>query len=81
MQWDVISVKPIESCCIDVRLRDGSAGVFDLKPYLAKGVFQELKDQAYFNQVGIQFGAVTWPNGQDISPETLQARLKVPDTA
>jgi len=29
----------------------------------------------YFNQVGILFGAVTWPNEQDIAPETLLAEM------
>jgi hypothetical protein len=29
----------------------------------------------YFNQVGILFGAVTWPHGQDIAPETLLAEM------
>jgi hypothetical protein len=29
----------------------------------------------YFNQVGILFGAVTWPHEQDIAPETLLAEL------
>ncbi len=76
MQWDAVSVKPLESFCIDVKLRDGSSGVFDVKPYLGKGVFQELRDPAYFKRVGIEFGAVTWPNGQDIAPSTLHAGLQ-----
>ena len=76
MYWDVISVKPLENFCIAVSLRDDSHGVFDMKPYLDIGVFQELRDPAYFNSVGIQFGAVTWPHGQDIAPATLHARLK-----
>jgi preprotein translocase subunit SecE len=42
-----------------------------MKPYLDKGVFQELKNINYFNQVDIFLGAVTWPNEQDIAPETL----------
>jgi hypothetical protein len=42
-----------------------------MKPYLEFGVFRELKDEHYFNQVGILFGAVTWPHEQDIAPETL----------
>lgn len=29
----------------------------------------------YFGQVGIQFGAVTWPDEQDIAPETLLAEM------
>lgn len=81
MYWDVVSVKPRENFCIDVSLQDGSHGVFDMKPYLDRGVFQELRDPANFNSVGIQFGAVTWPRGQDISPATLHARLTATDKA
>uniref|UniRef100_UPI0040566EC2 DUF2442 domain-containing protein n=1 Tax=Candidatus Electronema sp. TaxID=2698783 RepID=UPI0040566EC2 len=40
-----------------------------------RGVFQELRNVQYFNQVGILFGAVTWPNEQDIAPETLLAEM------
>ena len=47
----------------------------DMKPYLERGVLKELKDVHYFNQVGILFGAVTWPHEQDIAPETLLAGL------
>jgi len=36
---------------------------------------RELKDPGYFNRVGIVLGAVTWPNEQDIAPETLLAGL------
>ena len=81
MYWDVVSVKPLENFCIAVSLLDGSHGVFDMKPYLDIGVFQELRDPAYFNNVGIQFGAVTWPNDQDIAPETLHARLTATENA
>lgn len=55
---------------------NGSKGVFDLKPYLGRGTLRELQDEAYFKQVGIFLGAVTWPNEQDIPPETLVAELK-----
>ena len=34
-----------------------------------------VKDIYYFNQVNIIFGAVTWPNEQDIAPETLVAEM------
>ncbi|EHQ05553.1 Protein of unknown function DUF2442 [Leptonema illini DSM 21528] len=33
-------------------------------------------DKSYFSQVDIVLGAVTWPNDQDIAPETLLAGLR-----
>jgi Protein of unknown function (DUF2442) len=75
MYWDVTVVKPLANYQIYVELKDGRKGIFDVTPYLNKGVFQELKDIHYFNQVGILFGAVTWPHEQDIAPETLIAEL------
>jgi hypothetical protein len=71
MYWDVTLVKPLPDYRIYVELKNGKKGVFDMKPYLDKGVFQELKNINYFNQVDIFLGAVTWPNEQDIAPETL----------
>lgn len=75
MYWDVKTVKPLPDYCIYVEIEDGRKGIFDLKPYLDRGVFRELKDVHYFNQVGILFGAVTWPHEQDIAPETLLAKM------
>ncbi len=79
MYWDVNIVKPKPEYKIYVEIEDGRKGLFDLKPYLNKGVFKELKNINYFNQVGILFGAVTWPNEQDIAPETLINEMKLVD--
>ena len=75
MNWDVTTVRPLSGHRIYVELADGRRGLFDLTPYLDHGVFGELRDPAYFNRVGIQWGAVTWPNDQDIAPETLVAQM------
>ena len=75
MYWDVKRVKALPDYEIYVEIENGQKGVFDLKPYLDHGVFRELKNVHYFNQVGILFGAVTWPNEQDIAPETLLAEM------
>ncbi len=80
MYWDVKTVKPLPDYRIYVEVENGSKGVFDLKPYLDHGVFRELRDVNYFNQVGVLFGAVTWPHEQDIAPETLLAEM-LPVTA
>ena len=75
MYWDVKTVKPLPDYRIYVEIEDGRKGIFDLKPYLDHGVFRELLDVRYFNQVGILVGAVTWPHEQDIAPETLLAEM------
>ena len=76
MHWDVKSVRPLADHRLYLELEDGRKGLFDLKPYLDHGVFRELKDVHYFNQVGVVMGALTWPNEQDIAPETLVAGLQ-----
>jgi hypothetical protein len=68
-------VEPLPDYQILVEIADGRKGLFDLKPYLDHGIFRELRDVAYFNQVGLLFGAVTWPHEQDIAPETLLAEM------
>ena len=75
MYWDVKSVKPLSDYRIYVAIEDGRIGIFDMKPYLDRGVFRELQDMHYFNQVSVLFGAVTWPNEQDIAPETLLTEM------
>lgn len=75
MYWDVKFVKPLSDYRIYVELENGRQGIFDVKPYLDQGSLRELRDVHYFGQVGIQFGAVTWPNEQDIAPETLLAEM------
>lgn len=67
----VVSVRPNKDFSLDLKFNDGSARIFDVKPYLDLGVFTELKDLNYFSQVKIAFGTVQWPHEQDISPETL----------
>ncbi len=76
MYWDATTVQPLPDYRIYVETENGQCGLFDLKPYLDHGAFSELREIGYFNQVGILFGAVTWPHGQDIAPETLIAEME-----
>lgn len=50
---------------------NGEVRVFDVKPYLDKGIFKELKDKSVFNSVKPFLGSVQWQNGQDFCPDTL----------
>ena len=81
MYWDVKVVKPLPDYRLYVEIADGRRGIFDVKPYLDHGVFRELRNLAYFNQVSIVLGALTWPRQQDIAPETLLAEFVPVDTS
>jgi hypothetical protein len=61
---------------LSVELSDGRAGLFDVKPYLDKGVFVQLQDKEYFKQVKPLFCGVVWPNEQDLSADTIAYELK-----
>lgn len=75
MHWDVKTVKALPNYRIYVETVGGKKGIFDMQPFLERGIFRELRNLDYFNQVGIVLGAVTWPHEQDIAPETLLAGL------
>ncbi len=71
----VIKVKAKDDYTLLVELSDGRSGKFDIKPYLDKGVFVELKDIHYFKQVKPLFCGITWPNEQDLSADTIACGL------
>ena len=56
---------------LEIDFSDGKKGVYDCRPLLNFGVFRELQDPAYFQQVKVENGTVAWPNEQDICPDTL----------
>jgi hypothetical protein len=72
----VISVDPIDDYKLIIELSNGRKGVFDVAPYIDKGVFGELKDKAYFRSVKPAFGGIMWPHEQDFSPETIDCELQ-----
>ena len=76
MQHDVKHLSPLPDFMLQVELEDGRHGIFDLKPHLQMPGFKALRDPVYFAQVRVLCGAVTWPDGEDIAPETLAAELK-----
>lgn len=71
MNPQVIDVEPLADYKLRVHFENKEVKEFDTSPYLEKGIFQELKDVAYFQQVRTTFGTVEWPNQQDFSSDTL----------
>jgi hypothetical protein len=60
-----------------VRFSDGSEGVHDFTAMTEEpgSMLEPLRDEAYFARVFLEFGAPTWPNGFDISPEWLRREM------
>lgn len=67
----VVEVKPNPDYSLTLRFTNGEVRRFDVRPYLDKGVFQELKDVRLFNSVRASLGSIEWLNGQDLCPDTL----------
>ena len=73
---DVVDIKILPDYKLKVTLSNGKAGIFDVTPYLDRGIFTELKDYVYFKRARIEFGTVVWPNEQDFSPETIEIKME-----
>jgi len=75
MYCDVKKISVLNDYGLFIELENGETGVFDIKPYIETGVFQELRDEYYFSQVYVEYGALTWPHEQDIAPERLYKEM------
>jgi hypothetical protein len=72
----VVAFAPLSDGKIFVELNNGKTGVFDMRPYMESDFFKSLKNDAYFQRAYIEYGVITWPNGQDISPATISIEMK-----
>jgi hypothetical protein len=73
----VKKVKPIENYYLELWFKNGEQKIFDLKPYLNKGIFSQLKNISLFNSVRVVAGSVEWPNGLDLSYDTLYLESQI----
>jgi hypothetical protein len=76
---DVVEARYIEKHTIWIRFEDGTAGEVDLSGELVGGVFEPLKDEAYFSafQLNADTGTLEWPNRADFAPEFLYDKVRV----
>ena len=74
--WNVVKVKVAGPLTLWVEHRDGVAGQVRFEPSGLRGVFKVLQDPAYFAQVGIAHGAVSWPNEMpDLGPDAMHDEI------
>ena len=58
---------------VSLRFSDGKQGVFDGRELLKRNgpLLEPLRDEEYFKRVFIDAGAMSWPNGMELSPARL----------
>jgi hypothetical protein len=77
----MIKLKAVESkgaYRLLLHFSDGTAGVYDFAPFVeaATEMTAPLADPAFFARYFIELGALAWPNGFDLSAESLRRRLE-----
>lgn len=74
MYLAIRNVEPIENYLLVLTFENGEKREFDMKPYLDKGIFKELKDFNLFKTVKISFDSIEWDNEADFDPEVLYSQ-------
>ena len=68
----VQDVKPLDDGMMLVTFSSGEKRLYDATQLLAFPAFQPLKDEAVFRNPTVEYGVVTWNNGEiDLAPETM----------
>ena len=74
----LVAIEPKHGSELLLRFSDGAWGVHDFARYIEANteMTAPLADPAYFSRHFIEAGAIAWPNGFDLSAESLYRRLK-----
>lgn len=76
--WRVRAVRVLPDYRLSVTCNDGTSGIVDMARLVASenaGFFAALKDVQLFQQVSIELGVLTWPNGSDLDPVWLHEEI------
>jgi len=76
MYLAVTDVKPLKNYQLLLTFENNEKKIFDMKPYLDKGIFSELKDEKKFKSVRVSFDSIEWCNQADLDPEFLYDKSK-----
>ncbi|MFW6263138.1 MAG: DUF2442 domain-containing protein [Thermotogota bacterium] len=72
----VLEAKPQKNYTIFIKLDNGKEGIFDVSPFLDKGIFSELRDENYFKLLSIRGRSISWPHAQDFCADTIDALMR-----
>ena len=68
---NIIAANPLDNNILHLSFDNGSSFDVDINPFIKSGVSNALRDKKFFNEVKVEDGYITWPNGYDFCPEFL----------
>jgi Protein of unknown function (DUF2442) len=77
--WRLRALSVLPGWQLAVTFNDGTKGIVDVSELAHSsdaGVFEALRDPAYFAQAYLDCGAVTWPNGADLAPDGMHEEIR-----
>jgi hypothetical protein len=75
----VVEISAIHPFRLKVRFSDGASDVHDYAALVNETgpMIEPLRDPDYFARVFLDYGAPTWPNSFDMSPDWLRMEMEV----
>lgn len=76
--WRLRALKVLPKWQLAVTFNDETSGIVDLSALVNEpdaGVFEALRDPAFFATAYLDCGAVTWPNGADLAPDAMHKEI------
>ena len=77
--WRVRALSVLPEWQLTVTFNDGLSGIVDVSALVNQpdaGVFEALRDPAFFAQAYLDCGAVAWPNGADLAPDAMHKEIR-----
>ena len=73
----IVNAEHLRDRVIRLAFNDGMVGEYDLAPIVAHDgpMVRPLRDPAYFQRFFLELGALSWPNGLDLSPAAIHREL------
>lgn len=77
----IIKARYVGNFQVEVNFSDGQTGLFDGGSLLQRSgsLLEPLRQEAYFQRVFIDAGALCWPNGLELSPAKLYESCHILD--
>ncbi len=74
---DIVRISYKSQYTYEIEFDNGLMGEVDFSKWVNRGaVFEPLRKIAFFKMTAIEGGAITWPNGADIAPETIYEEIE-----